>query len=123
MLEWIRFGLSATCIVIGLFVFIVGIIGIYQFKFVVNRMHSAAMLDTMGLFFIALGAAIAQGFDPITVKILIVVLLLWITSPIASHLIVRIEYFTDENLNDEIENELSETKAQVEEEDEENGNI
>lgn len=109
-MEWVRFAFSAFCIILGLIVFVFGVFGAYRFKFVLNRMHSAAMLDTMGLFFLCLGAAIARGFDSTSVKILSVCFFLWITSPICSHLIAKLEYITDQNLNDEIENDLSETK-------------
>lgn len=109
-MEWVQFGFSAAFIIVGLFVFIVGIIGIYQFKFVLNRMHAAGMLDTMGIFFIVVGIAIKNGIDATTIKLFIIVLTLWLTSPIASHFIAKLEYVTDESLNDEIENELSEIK-------------
>lgn len=109
-MEWFRFSLSALCIFFGLFTFIVGVLGVFQFKFVMNRMHSGALLDTMGLFFIILGIAISRDFDSVTIKLLFVVGFLWLTSPISSHFIAKLEYITDENLNDEIENELQETK-------------
>ena len=104
-MELVRYIFACLFIILGVVVFIIGVIGVYQFKFVLNRMHSAALLDTMGLFFVALGCAIAR-----TIKILIVVGFLWITSPLSSHLIAKLEFFTDENLNDEITNDLSETK-------------
>ena len=109
-MELVGYIFACLFIILGVVVFIIGVIGVYQFKFVLNRMHSAALLDTMGLFFVALGCAIARNFDAITIKILIVVGFLWITSPLSSHLIAKLEFFTDENLNDEITNDLSETK-------------
>jgi multicomponent Na+:H+ antiporter subunit G len=81
-------------------------------------MHSAAMLDTMGIFFIILGLVIAKDFDASTIKLILIVIFLWFTSPVSSHLISKLEYVTDETLNNEIENELSETK-----EDDDDANI
>ena len=50
--ELVRFIVSALLIVIGLFITITGVFGFYKFKFILNRMHSAAIIDTLGLFFI-----------------------------------------------------------------------
>lgn len=111
-MEWVQFGFSALFIFVGLLVFIAGVFGVYQFKFILNRMHSAAMLDTMGLFFISLGCAVANGFNPTSIKILCVFAFLWMTSPICSHLIAKLEFITDKNLKDEIENDLEETKEE-----------
>jgi len=109
-MEWLRFALVAACMLLGCFSFIVGVFGIYRFKFILNRMHSAAILDTMGLFFIVLGMSIARSFDAVTIKLLLIFILLWITSPIQSHLLAKMEYITDKNLDEEIVNDLAEIK-------------
>ena len=36
-MTWVTFGFSAFFILLGLFLFIIGIIGIYKFKFVLNN--------------------------------------------------------------------------------------
>ena len=71
-------------------------------------MHAAAIIDTMGIFLICLGCAIANGFDSTSIKILSVAIFLWFTSPIASHLISKLEFITDKDIAEEIENDLSE---------------
>jgi len=111
-MEWVRFGISAACMLIGLFVFVTGTFGIYKFRFVLNRMHSAAILDTMGLFFVIVSLAVARGLDLTTVKMFLVVVFLWLTSPLSSHLIAKMEYFTDKNLDSEIENNLRDVKGE-----------
>lgn len=111
-MEWVQFSFSALFIIVGLLVFISGVFGVYQFKYVLNRMHSAAMLDTMGLFFISLGCAVASGFNPTSIKILCIFAFLWMTSPICSHLIAKLEYLTDNQLDEEIENDISETREE-----------
>ena len=50
--------IAAICIVIGLFVFFCSILGIYRFKYAMNRMHAAALGDTMGIFFVVLGLVV-----------------------------------------------------------------
>ena len=54
----IREIIAAICIFIGLFVFFCSILGIYRFKYALNRMHAAALGDTMGIFFVVLGLLI-----------------------------------------------------------------
>ena len=51
MLEWIRFLAGAALLVCGLGIFTVELIGVYRFKYVLNRMHAAAMGDTLGIGF------------------------------------------------------------------------
>lgn len=108
-MEYVRFAISALFIVIGLFITITGIFGFYKLKFILNRMHAAALIDTLGLFFIILGLIVAKGFtdangqlDLTSVKLACVVLFLWITSPVSSHLISKIIYMTDANTEHEM---------------------
>ena len=61
MLEWIRFGLVALFFAAGLIVLFISIFGTYRFKFSLNRMHSAAMCDTLVLMLFITGLIIASG--------------------------------------------------------------
>ena len=92
----IRFALCAA-----LFFEISAVIGVYRFNPALGRMHAAALGDTMGLFFILAGLAVASGFGFLAVKLLLLIALFWTTSPISSHLIGRLEYETNEALNRE----------------------
>lgn len=118
-MELFRFILCAILLISGIIVFFIGIFGIYKFKFVMNRMHAAALLDTMGLLLVIISLVVAKGFSAISIKMLLVIVFLWITSPIASHLIAKMEYLTDNNLEDEVTNNLEEVKKG----DKEDGNI
>ena len=109
-MEYVRFALCALCILIGLFITFVGVFGFYKFKFILNRMHSAAIIDTLGLFFIILGLVIAHGFpvnngvlDVTSIKLCCVVLFLWLTSPVCSHVLAKLIYMTNANTDKETE--------------------
>ena len=106
MLEWIRFLISATLIVSGLIVMCLGVIGVYRFKYVLNRMHAAAMNDTLGLALIMLGLIVMSGFTFTSLKLLLVILMLWLSSPVSSHLIGRLEIVTNEDISREMEVKL-----------------
>ena len=102
MLEWIQFIVGAALILAGLVIFALSIIGVYRFKYVLNRMHAAAMGDTMGVFLMLLGLAVANGINMLSLKLLVLVLLFWMASPVASHLIGRLELVTNEELDREV---------------------
>ena len=96
MLEYLRLFLFGILLLAGLIIQLTAVLGVNRFRFAVNRMHPAGMADTLGLLLMALAAVVYAGFDWITVKILLVVALFWITSPVCSHLIGRLVRETDE---------------------------
>ena len=102
-LEWIQF-ISGTALLLGgLCTFVVQIFGVYKFKYVLNRMQVAAMGDTLGIGISLLGLIILCGFSFTSLKMALVIVFLWLASPVASHLIARLEVTTNENLKDECE--------------------
>lgn len=102
MLEWIRFILTAVLMLMGLFLMVTAVIAQFRFRYVLNRMHAAAMGDTMGIFLMLLGLAVANGINMLSLKLLVLVLLFWMASPVASHLIGRLELVTNEELDREV---------------------
>jgi len=81
-------------IVIGLFFFTGGSIGILRFPDFYSRLHPAGKLDSMGLFMslTGMGIYILQDFSLSAVltslKIMLIVVFVFITSPTATHAIV-----------------------------------
>ena len=80
---------AAFCISGGVFVMISAAIGVYRFSECLTRMHAAAMGDTLGLGLIIIGLIVLFGFSFTTVKLVLVVALLWTTGPVSSHLIAQ----------------------------------
>ncbi|MCI8633518.1 MAG: monovalent cation/H(+) antiporter subunit G [Lachnospiraceae bacterium] len=99
MLEWTLFILSAIFIIAGIGIIMLSCLGVHRFHFVLNRMHSAAMGDTLGILFIILGLMIANGFNLALIKLLCIILFMWLASPVSSHLITKLEYITNEHLS------------------------
>ncbi len=100
MMEWIQFIVGAALILAGLVIFILSVIGVYRFKYVLNRMHAAAMGDTLGLLLVLAGLIVFSGFKFLSLKLLLIILMLWLTSPVSSHLIARLEVHINERLKD-----------------------
>lgn len=96
VLEWIRFLAGALLMLCGLGIFVIEMIGIFRFKYVLNRMHAAAMGDTLGIGFSLLGLILMSGWNFTSLKLLFVIVFLWFSSPASSHLIARLEVTTDE---------------------------
>lgn len=95
--EWIRFILGAACLLFGLGIFFVEMIGVFRFKYILNRMHAAAMGDTLGIGFALVGLILMNGFNFTSAKLLLVIVFLWFASPVSSHLIARLEVTTNED--------------------------
>lgn len=96
-LAWIRFIVGGLFLIIGLVIFGIEMIGVFRFKYVLNRMHAAAMGDTMGIGSCLLGLIIMCGLNFTSLKLFLVVLFLWFSSPTASHLIARLEVVTNDD--------------------------
>ena len=101
MLEWIRFIVAALCIIAGLVVAGFATFGVFKFKFVLNRMHAAAMGDTLAILFVLAGLMVISGFSFTSLKLLLIILFLWFASPVSSHLIARLEVATDKKMEEE----------------------
>ena len=100
--EWVIFALVAIFVLASLFMIFCGILGVYQMKYVLNRMNAAALIDTLALLFMNVGLIIANGFTFTSLKLFLIVLVMWLTSPISGHLISKLEYITNEKITDEI---------------------
>ena len=102
MLDTIRFIVSLVLTAAGLFVLLSGVVGIFKFKYSLSRIHAGALFDTAGIVLMVLGVIVGQGLDLTSLKMLIIIGILWLTSPVSSHLIGRLEI----TINDELEKDM-----------------
>ena len=79
------------------------VFGVFKFKYVLNRMHAAAMGDTLGIGVSLTGLILLSGWNFTSLKMALVIVFLWLASPVSSHLISRLEVVTNENLEAECE--------------------
>lgn len=95
-----------ACIILtgaGLCCLVSGVVGVFRFKYALNRLHAAAILDTVGILLMLLGVIVATGFSVTSAKILVVIAFLWLTSPVSGHLIGRMEI----TINDELDKSMA----------------
>lgn len=101
ILTILRFSIGTLLIFIGLLIIILAIIGIFRLNYVLNRMHVAATCDTLGILFILVGLVFFEGLSFATLKLVCIVVFFWISSPICSHLIAKVESQTNKNIKKE----------------------
>ena len=97
ILQWIRFLLGGGLLLAGLATFIIEMIGAFRFRYILNKMHAAAIGDTLGIGFALLWLIVMSGFNFTSLKLFLVIVFLWFSSPVSSHLIARLEVFTNED--------------------------
>lgn len=102
-METVRFIAAVVFILSGLFVLGVATIGLYRLQYVLNRIHVSAKCDTLGTLLVLIGITILHGFTPITLKLAIIVVFVWLSNPVATHLIARTEVLTNPYLDKECE--------------------
>lgn len=102
-LEWIKIIIGSAFLLCGIVIFFTELFGVFHFKYVLNRMHAAAMGDTLGITSCLIGLMIFSGFNYTTLKIMLIIIFLWFASPVSSHVLSRLETATNENLADHCE--------------------
>ena len=73
----------------GAFFLIVSGIGILRMPAVYTRMHAAGIADTMGADLILTGLIFQAGLSLVSVKLLLILAFLMLTSPVSTHAMAR----------------------------------
>jgi multicomponent Na+:H+ antiporter subunit G len=68
---------------------LVGALGVLRMPDFYTRVHAASVSDNVGSFAILAGLALQAGLTLTTVKLLIIVALIFFTSPAATHALVK----------------------------------
>ena len=89
MLVLIFSGLFIAC---GVAALLIGSLGLLRLPDVYCRIHAVGMIDTAGAGFIILGMIIHEGFTLVTVKLVLVGVFMFFTSPIATHAVAQVAF-------------------------------
>ena len=89
-----RFVLGSAFLLIGMVVFAIEVFGIFRLNCALNRLHSAALGDTLGISSCMIGLMIMEGFTFTTLKMALVILFFWMASPVSSHLLANLKITT-----------------------------
>ncbi|HBD52391.1 MAG TPA: sodium:proton antiporter, partial [Alphaproteobacteria bacterium] len=75
---------SGLFILLGVIALITGSLGLVKLPDLFSRTHAVGMMDTAGVGFIILGLIVYEGFTLVSVKLALVGIFLFFTSPIAT---------------------------------------
>ncbi len=102
-MEWVRFVIAATFLLSGATIAAIATFGIHKFRFVLNRMHAAALCDTFAMLLVLTGLIVLWGISFEALKLLLIIIFLWFASPVSSHLLARMEVTINDHLKDDCE--------------------
>ncbi|MEE4379355.1 MAG: monovalent cation/H(+) antiporter subunit G [Candidatus Competibacteraceae bacterium] len=91
--------LSWLTLLSGAFFVIVGGIGVMRLPDFYTRLHAAGITDTLGAGLIILGLLFQAGLTQVSIKLLLILMFLWFTSPTATHALARAALADPENPN------------------------
>lgn len=84
--------LSGVFIGLGILAVIIGALGLIRLPDVYSRIHAAGIIDTAGVASFILGMICLSGWSLITVKLILIGIFLFFTSPISGHAIARVAH-------------------------------
>ena len=88
LIDGISWGLLAA----GSLFCVIGGVGIVRFPDFYSRMHAAGVTDTLGAGLVLLGLMFQAGLSQVTIKLVVVLFFLLLTSPTAAHALVKAAY-------------------------------
>ena len=95
----IRIAIAMLLIALGVLVTAVAIYGLFKYRDALQAVHAGALIDTLGLLLILAVVAVLCGFTNTTLKIAVLLFILWTTNPVSSHLITRMELITGRDID------------------------
>lgn len=76
-------------VLIGSLIVIVGLVGVYRMPDFYTRLHAASVIDTLGAMLILLGLLLIAGISLVSVKLILILLFILITTPAAAHALAK----------------------------------
>ena len=81
--------LSWFLLIAGALFCVIGGIGVLRFPDFYSRLHGAGVTDTLGAGLILTGLMFQSGLSMVTVKLVMILAFLWLTSPTATHSVAK----------------------------------
>lgn len=83
------------------FFFLVGTVGLIRLPDVFCRMHATTKSDTLGAGLALLALIVYRGFDAVSLKLLLVLVFILVTNPVAAHIIAKAAYYRERSGGEE----------------------
>jgi len=81
--------IAGIIILVGIFLFASGTLGLIRLPDFYCRMHATGKCDTLGALLALIGLAIYNGFNLVSLKIIFIVVFIFLANPTATHAIGR----------------------------------
>ena len=81
--------LSWVLLIGGSIFTLIGAIGMLRLPDVFTRMHGAGLIETLGMLLILLGLTLQSGWSIVTIKLILIALFIFYTSPTATHALAQ----------------------------------
>jgi multicomponent Na+:H+ antiporter subunit G len=85
-------GTASILLLLGSLFMLIGAIGIYRFPDFYTRMHAATKATSLGMGFLLAGAAVHFDYWEVLVKAVLVMIFIFLTTPVAAHTISQAAY-------------------------------
>jgi multicomponent Na+:H+ antiporter subunit G len=80
---------SGALLAVGSFFILVGTLGLVRLPDFYTRLHAAGITDTLGAELVLIAMMLQAGFSLITVKLIIISMFIFFTSPTATHAVAN----------------------------------
>lgn len=100
MLELVVDVVSAILVIIGCLLALLAAIGLHRFPDVFTRMHAATKPATLGLLLVVVATALHVDTAGSSVKLLLVIALQFLTTPVGAHMVGRAAYRSGVDMTD-----------------------
>jgi len=81
--------LGGILIIIGALATVIGLLGVFRMPDFFTRLHAASIIDTMGSMFILTGLMLYSGANLVSLKLLLILVFILITTPAAAHALAK----------------------------------
>ena len=95
---------------VGIVFMFFGIIGIIKYKSFYTRILVTAKIDTVGVITIFIGMAVKHGASFFSLKVLLLMGIMMLINPLASHMIARSAYLSGYKTDAQIKDENDDNK-------------
>jgi multicomponent Na+:H+ antiporter subunit G len=103
VLQWVRFVLASLFMAGGMVILLATAVGMFRFRYVLNRVHVAAKCDTFGVLLTFSSLMLRFGWSVASLKLLLIIVFIWIANPVSGSLIAHLEVATNPDFKDECE--------------------
>ncbi|MFP3016045.1 MAG: monovalent cation/H(+) antiporter subunit G [Wolbachia sp.] len=84
--------IGSVLIFLGICLVIISSVGVIRFPDFYTRLHAAGITDSSGAMLLLIGFALQNGFSINTVKIILLILIIWVASSTNSYILAHTYY-------------------------------